>query len=222
MIGVKLLNKVLFPLLSVQVVLLSNLFQYCYLQISQAVTWGRKMGSGGIVRFVSDIAPVISKAISQPSLCLSNVSLSAWAFLAFNHVYYVVAHACCFAINFPCLIFIYLDISPLFYIGASSTVFATFWHSLDFSYWSLSGWWIGRVENINLSYSFYAFNFLDFLGNVQYEKHFVFWIFFRFVWWNLNFKKISNMSTFESAPKLLKFGMHLVHRILRPMVKRWD
>ena len=31
----------------------------------------------------------------------------------------------------------------------------------------------------------------------------------------------SNMAKFKSAPKVLKFGMHLVHRILRPMVKRW-
>ena len=29
------------------------------------------------------------------------------------------------------------------------------------------------------------------------------------------------MSKFKSAPKALKFGMHLVHRILWPIVKRW-
>ena len=32
-----------------------------------------------------------------------------------------------------------------------------------------------------------------------------------FAGWNLNFK---------SAQKVLKFGVHLVHRTLRPMVKR--
>ena len=35
------------------------------------------------------------------------------------------------------------------------------------------GWALGRVENINLSYSLYAFVFLDVLGG-EYEIFFVF------------------------------------------------
>ena len=43
-----------------------------------------------------------------------------------------------------------------------------------------------------------------------------------FCWVEFGFKKyyLSYMTKFESAPKVLTFGMHLLHRLLRPMVTR--
>ena len=53
------------------------------------------------------------------------------------------------------------------------------------------------------------------------RKILFFEIFFCFVGWNLNLKKkfLSYMSKLKSAPNVLKFGVYLVYRNLRPMVK---
>ena len=72
----------------------------------------------------------------------------------------------------------------------------------------------------------YGYIFFDILGGVKYGGNFVFCKLCCFADWNLNLKIFFKviilhiMSKLKSTPNVLKFDMHLVHKNLRPLMKR--
>ena len=96
-----------------------------------------EMCSRGLVNMVVDyIAAVVSKASLEGPLGLSNISLFTVIFVAFQHIYYIIAVACKFLVDLPCASIIDFYILSLKNIRASSALICALLHSLQESLWS--------------------------------------------------------------------------------------
>ena len=86
------------------------------------------MCSRGLVNMVVDyIAAVVSKASLEGPLGLSNILLFTVIFVAFQHIYYIVAVACKFSVDLPCASIIdFLYSFPQEYKGKQCTDLCTF------------------------------------------------------------------------------------------------